>query len=101
MQETQYSPKDLARWRVFSTGFALLTFVIGGAAFFGWIFDNAFLKRIHPSLVTMKANTAVCLMLAAISILLIHDRPTRAIKCRISQVCAAIVSIVGLLTLSE
>ena len=101
MHETlsQYSPKDLARWRVSSIAFALVAFCIGGAAFFGWVFNNEFLKRVHPALVTMKANTAICLMLVAISILLIHDPST--VKRRISQVCAAIVAAVGLLTLSQ
>lgn len=101
MHETPYSAKELARWRAFSIAFALLAFSIGAAAFFGWILNNEFLKRIHPSLVTLKANTAVCLMLVGISILLIQKRPTPPIRCRISQLCAAIVSLVGLLTLSE
>ncbi|HET9528156.1 MAG TPA: ATP-binding protein [Pyrinomonadaceae bacterium] len=103
MPETlsQYSPKELARWRVFSIAFALLAFCIGGAAFFGWVFDNEFLKRIHPALVTMKANTAVCLMLVAVSILLIQDPSASTARRRFSQVCAAIVGLVGLFTLSE
>ena len=103
MHETlsQYSQKELARWRVLSIAFALLAFSIGGAAFFGWLLDNEFLKRIHPALVTMKANTAVCLMLVAISILLIQDPSAPTAKRRISQVCAAIVGLVGFLTLSE
>jgi len=103
MHETlaQYSPKELARWRVLSIAFALLAFSIGGAAFFGWLLDNEFLKRIHPALVTMKANTSVCLMLVAISILLIQDPSTSTARRRIGQVCAAIVGLVGLLTLSE
>src|SRR6185369_14171741 len=103
MHETldQSSPKDLARWRMLSIAFALLAFCIGGAAFFGWLFDNEFLKRIHPTLVTMKANTAVCLMLVAISILLIQVSSVSMAKRRISQVCAAIVALVGFLTLTE
>ena len=103
MQEplSQYSLKELARWRVLAIAFALLAFCIGGAAFFGWVFNNEFLKRIHPELVTMKANTAVCLMLVTISILLIKDPSTSTAKRRISQVCAAIVALVGLLTLSQ
>ena len=36
---------------------------IGAAGLLGWIFDVPALKRIHPSWVTMKANTAICLML--------------------------------------
>ena len=103
MHETlsQYSPKELARWRVVSIALALVAFCIGAAAFFGWVLDNDILKRVHPALVTMKANTAVCLMLVAIAILLVQDPSTSTAKRRISQVCAAIVAAVGILTLSE
>lgn len=103
MHETlsHYSPKELARWRTLSVAFAILAFCIGAAAFLGWILGNEFLKRIHPSLVTMKANAALCLMLVAFSVLLIHGERTTTLRRRISQVCAAIFFIVGLLTLSE
>ena len=80
---------------------AMLAFCIGAAASLGWVLESEFLKRIHPSLVTMKANTAVCLMLVAVSILLIQNPSASTIKRRISQVCAALVALVGLLTLSQ
>jgi len=67
----------------------------------GWLFDVEFLKRIHPSLVNMKANTAVCLMLVSVSVLLISDKPAPPLKRRIGQLCAAIVALVGLSTLSQ
>jgi hypothetical protein len=54
-----YSPQQLLRYRVTSIAGALLAMLIGSAALLGWILDNAVLKRIHPTLVTMKANTAV------------------------------------------
>ena len=44
MQETlsQYSAKELARWRVLSIAFAMLAFSIGAAAFLGWILGGWF-----------------------------------------------------------
>jgi signal transduction histidine kinase/ActR/RegA family two-component response regulator len=96
-----YSPQQLGRWRAVSIVLSLLAFCIGGAAFLGWILDNEYLKRIHPTLVTMKANTAVCLMLAATAVILVQDPSTSIAKRRVSQVFAAIVSMVGLITLSE
>ena len=103
MQETlsQYSAKELARWRLLSIAFSLVAFLIGGAALLGWIIDNPYLKRIHPALVTMKANTAVCLMLVSISILLIQNPTASIVKRRLSQACAAIVACIGLVTFSE
>lgn len=49
----------------------------------------------------MKANTAVCLMLVAVSVLLLGDSSALLVKRRIGQLCAAIVALVGLSTLSQ
>jgi signal transduction histidine kinase/ActR/RegA family two-component response regulator len=93
--------KQLARCRAYSIGLSFVAFSIGAAGLLGWILDNEFLKRIYPSLVTMKANTAVCLMLAAVSLFLIEDREASTSKRLISRLLAAIVAIVGVITLSE
>src|SRR5215213_8390226 len=98
---SQYSPQKFTRYRTMSIVFALLACSIGGAALLGWIFEVEFLKRIHPLLVTMKANTAVCLMLTSLAVLLLLDKSTPPVARRLAQVCAAIVAVVGLLTLSE
>lgn len=98
---SQYSQQQLERWRAVSIGLSFLAFCIGGAAFLGWVLDNQYLKRIHLSLVTMKANTAVCLMLTASAVILIQDPSRSTAKRRLIQLFAAIVSLVGLMTLSE
>jgi signal transduction histidine kinase/PAS domain-containing protein/ActR/RegA family two-component response regulator len=98
---SHYPDRQLARYRAVSIGLAVFAFCIGGAALLGWILDNPYLKRIHPSLVTMKANTAVCLMLVAVSVLLYNDRSSSPIKRSIHLLFAAIVGLVGLITLSE
>ena len=95
------SQQQLERCRAFSIGFALLAFCIGGAALFGWILDNDFLKRVHPSLVTMKANTAVCLMLLGVAVVRTQNRSAATSSRRIAQVFAVIVGLIGLITLSE
>ena len=98
---SQYSPAQLARYKVLSIALALLTMSIGGTGLLGWTFENEFLKRIHPALVTMKANTAVCLILISGSFLLLRDPRASNWQRRVGQMCAALVGIVGLLTLSE
>ena len=98
---TPYPQRQLARCRALSIAFASVTFCIGGAALLGWLLGNEILKRVHPALVTMKANTSVCLMLVALSVFLIQDRSGSKIKRRIAQACAAIVALVGLLTLTQ
>ena len=98
---SQYSPVQLARCKYTSIAFALLAFCIGAAALLGWILNIEFLKRIHPHLVNMKANTAICLMLVAVSVFLLNDRSESTTKRSIVQVFSIIVGIVGLLTFSE
>ena len=92
---------QLSRCKDVSIGLSVLAFCIGGAALLGWILDNEILKRIHPSLVTMKANTAVCLMLAALALFLIQGRSPSTLTRRVIQLCAVVVALVGLITLSE
>ena len=89
------------RFRSVSNALAGLAFAIGATALAGWVFDIETLKRIHPSLVTMKANTAVCLMLASTSVFLLQDSETSTTKRRVGLFFAAFVSAVGLITLSE
>lgn len=96
-----FPEQQLRRYRAISIALGMFAFLIGGAALLGWILDNNFLKRIHPSLVTMKANTAVCLMLVALCSWLIQDRTPSPLKRGLNQLFAAIVGIIGLVTLSE
>jgi signal transduction histidine kinase/PAS domain-containing protein/ActR/RegA family two-component response regulator len=98
---SHYPEKRLVLNRAISTGLAVLSFCIGGAALLGWILDNEYLKRIHPSLVTMKANTAICLMLVAVSCVLINDRSPSQFNTVIRRLFAAVVALVGIITLSE
>ncbi|HET6976484.1 MAG TPA: ATP-binding protein [Pyrinomonadaceae bacterium] len=94
-------PQSQKYYRTFSIGLAALAFCIGAAALLGWLFDVDTLKRIHPSLVTMKANTAVCLMLVSVAVFLLEDTPVSPVKRRIALILAAIVTTVGLITFSE
>ncbi len=78
-----------------------MTLVIGLATLIGWLFDYEILKRIHPSLVTMKANTSICLVLAAVSLLLQQEEFTIGTRKTLAQLFAAVTALVGLLTASE
>jgi signal transduction histidine kinase/ActR/RegA family two-component response regulator len=93
--------RQLNNYRAISIGLAAFAFCIGGAALMGWIFNVEVLKRIHPQLVTMKANTAVCLMLASTSVFLLQDNVVSTTKRRIALLFAAIIAVVGLITFSE
>ena len=92
---------QLKRCRIYSIALAFVAFCIGLIGLLGWILDSDLLKRVYPSLVTMKANTAVCLILACVSLFLIEDRSASPLKRGISHLLAALVIAVGLITLSE
>lgn len=98
---SQYSKQQLARWKLISGILAVIALGIGTAAFLGWVFNSEVLKRIHPSLVAMKANTAICLILAALSLLLLQDESVTGFKKRAGQGLAGVVALVGLATLSQ
>ncbi|MEO6183704.1 MAG: PAS domain S-box protein, partial [Verrucomicrobiota bacterium] len=80
---------------------AALALAIGAMGLAGWIFGIDALKRIHPSLVTMKANTAIGLMLASFSLLLLQDENVAGAKRRLAQGLAVVIALLGLVTLGE
>ncbi|WP_373539304.1 PAS domain S-box protein [Chamaesiphon sp.] len=66
----------------------------------GWKLDLAILTSVIPGAATMKANTAVCFLLAGISLSFQTGKRTR-LATRIANGCAIAVSTIGLLTLSQ
>ncbi len=88
-------------WKKLSHTLSLIAASIGAIGFAGWVFEIDALKRIHPALVTMKANTGLCLMLAGLAVALLNEENVRGIRRRVSQGCAIVISTVGSLTLGE
>ena len=89
-----YSPKLISKIA------SAIAIVIGGLVLIGWQFNIAIFKTGSGSLTTMKANTAVCFILSGVSLWL-HQQGDKRSKKIIAQVCALVVAIVGLLTLSQ
>ncbi|WP_224095907.1 EAL domain-containing protein [Nostoc sp. MS1] len=84
-----------------SKKFSVAVVLIGSVVIIGWIKDISFLKSILPGWVAMKANTAICLILGGISLWLWHWQPKTVIKRCTAQVCAVVVSLIGLMTLLQ
>ena len=56
------------RFRNLSLWLSITTAIIGFLVLLGWMLENAFLKSISPNWISMKANTALCFLIAGISI---------------------------------
>ncbi len=93
-----------------------IVILVGIVVLFGWFFDIQFIKQAgFTNLVTMKANTALCFLLAGLSLWLTQKGQTKIFKesdtenfhntyvadLRFSRVCAIAVTLIGLLTLMQ
>jgi PAS domain S-box-containing protein len=89
-----------ARWKKYSRACALLVLAIATVGLIGWILHIDLLTRLHPSLVSMKFNTAIALFIAAASLLLLQNESAGSSQ-RLGQAGGIFVIAVGLLTLVE
>src|SRR5205085_3368485 len=90
----------LARARRFTHAAAVFVMLSGASVLAGWLFDIHRLKTTYAG-ITVKANTAFCLLFAGTSLLLI----TISTDSKLVRICvhtlAVVVALVGLFTLSE
>ena len=94
-----------ARFRHISQAAAVAVVGAGVAALFGWWRDIDFLKSVIPGTNSMKVNTAVCFMLAGLSLWLLQREGESLIRRdwrgRLGQALALIVTVIVLLSLSQ
>ena len=88
-------------WQRLSLTLSLVAIGIGLTGFAGWTFGIDALTRIHPAWVTMKANTALCLMLTGTAAAILRDAACGGLRRRLAQGCGAVVAAVGTLTFAE
>ena len=86
---------------VWARAAAALLLLIPGAALAGWALHNEALKRVVPGLVVMNPVTAVCFVLAGLSLWLSRLEAAAAKSRRAGQALAALVAGVGLLVLAR
>lgn len=80
---------------------ALVVGLIGVIGLAGWILEIEELKSFVASGVTIKANTALCLSLAAIAILALRYGHDSGFWQPLGRACAAVIAAIGLATLFE
>jgi PAS domain S-box-containing protein len=93
----------MLRLKTFPQLAAVLVIILGVLALGGWILDVQTLKTVLPGLVSMKVNTAICFVLAGLSLLLQTgpEEPISGKRMGAARVASGLVLGVGLLTLVE
>ncbi|WP_414550871.1 ATP-binding protein [Anabaena sp. CCY 0017] len=98
--------QDLHRLRVVQVASAIPV-LVGVLVLFGWLFEIEFLKRFGDiNVVTMKPNAAVGFLLSGASLWMLQMREGKRDSYSIaylrwSRICAAVVTLIGLLTISQ
>lgn len=96
----QFDRRFIARAKNFSVAAGILSILVGCFVLTGWALNLEQLKNVYGS-VNVKANTALLLILTGIPLCLINVEGKNKTLRTVSQVCAAIVGFVGLLTLTQ
>lgn len=78
-----------------------ITVVTAVAVLVGWWLDVQILKSVHPTFVTMKANTALAFLAAGASLWLYGCAGSSSWMRRLARACAGGVAVIGLLTCLE
>ncbi len=80
---------------------AVAAVLVGCLVLAGWQFDISELKRLLPAWVTMKANTALGLLIAGASLWVLRADSSHPPLRRVALALAALVAVLGLLSLCE
>src|SRR6266436_4269476 len=80
---------------------SLSIIVISCLALLGWVTDNLVLTGGLATLPPMRPNAAIALILGSASLWLLADRGLNHIQRRTGEVCAVLISLLGLITLIE
>ncbi|MEO5559147.1 MAG: PAS domain S-box protein, partial [Dokdonella sp.] len=73
----------------------------GAIVLAGWLFDIPFLQSIRPGWASMKANTALGLVLSGTALWQLRHPASAGWRIRMAQACASAAALIALLTLTE
>src|SRR5580698_9982533 len=87
--------------RLYSQVAVITVLALSCLVFYGWVFHIDSLTTVFPGLVTMKANTAVGLAFAAISLWLLLPGESPRLRVHFARLLALVVVLIGAITLCE
>jgi PAS domain S-box-containing protein len=99
-------PSVLHRYGFISSVTGLVAMAAGALVLLGWLMGIRTLTSVIPGYATIKVNTALCFILAGLSLWLLRRSSVQPIlfhpnQGRFGQVCALLVGFVGVLTIGE
>jgi serine phosphatase RsbU (regulator of sigma subunit) len=80
---------------------SVFVLAVGGLVLAGWVLELTPLRSLRPHLVTMRANTALGLLVGALALRLTGPEQPGPWRRGLALVCAAVMTLLGFLTLSE
>lgn len=92
--------RNLKATQVFTKLASAVVICMGCIALFSWAANIDIFKSLVPGAATMKANTAICFVLAGLTLWLEQQREKNRLY-NLSQFCTLITFILALLTLSQ
>jgi PAS domain S-box-containing protein len=96
----QLNDRFIAGAKIFSRAAGIVVMLMGATVLAGWLFDISILKSGYSN-IAMKANTAVALMLAGISLSLLNVNTESNLRRLSGEFSAIAIMLIGVLTLSQ
>jgi PAS domain S-box-containing protein len=97
----QPNPRLVSTLQAFARLAGVAVSIAGALVLAGWLLDIVVLKSLSPGFVSMKANTALSMLLAGVALQILSTAPSNRYLRFTALACAFIVSVIGILTLSE
>src|SRR5690242_15052120 len=94
-------PKLTAKLKKLSLLFSIIVISVGVIVLIGWIGDISVIKSISPRWVSMKANTAICFILAGLTLVILNREKSGALVKIFVPLFSLVIILTGLITLLE
>ena len=99
--EIRVNPRVIGGCTVLAWVTGIFAIALGGMGLIGWIIDSGFLKGPLSQGIVMKTNTAICLILSGVVLLLSAGRKKSSLAKVCAQICGVFIALVGAITIAE